>query len=76
LCAFSPLLCCIELAHSTFHFAALATFDGVKSVDIVNEKRPVGIDKALQAARDVRFFLLILVGLCSRWFRLARLLTV
>lgn len=32
---------------------SLATFDGVKSVDIVNEKRPAGIDKALQAAREV-----------------------
>jgi serine/threonine-protein phosphatase 2B catalytic subunit len=32
---------------------SLTSFDGVKSVDIINEKRPVGIDKALQTARDV-----------------------
>jgi len=32
---------------------SLASFDGVKSVDLANEKRPVGIDKALQAARDI-----------------------
>eukprot|EP01128_Nolandella_sp_AFSM9_P002115 TRINITY_DN124_c1_g1_i1.p1 TRINITY_DN124_c1_g1~~TRINITY_DN124_c1_g1_i1.p1 ORF type:complete len:550 (-),score=149.36 TRINITY_DN124_c1_g1_i1:174-1823(-) len=32
--------------------SSLATFDGVKSLDLGNEKRPAGIDKALTSAKN------------------------